>query len=216
VMLAAQLDVPSAADAHDLGAPLAVAVAASLAAAVGAAWATPGDGHRPSTTPVPDDAPRLPLPDGGTASWVRHLRWGNPMWFVLATVTFAAAMGAVTRSWWFAVALTVVLVPVLVAANAWTVTVDRRGLIARSLLPRPRVIVPLDEIEDARVVTVEPLREFGGWGVRAGLGGRVGVILRRGEALEVRRTGNRGVVVTVDDAATAAAVLNTLAARTRD
>jgi hypothetical protein len=190
-------------------------VIGSLAAAAGAAWAMPGDERLPATTPLPDDAPRLSLPDGGSATWVRRLQWGNPLWFVLATVAFSAPMGVVTRSWWFAVALTAALAPLLVAMTAWTVTVDRRGLVARSRLPKPRVIVPLDEVEGARVVTVDPLREFGGWGVRAGLDGRVGVILRKGEALEVRRTGGRVVVVTVDDAATAAALLTTLAARAR-
>ena len=97
--------------------------------------------------------------------------------------------------------------------STWTVTVDQRGLVARALLPRPRVVVPLGEVEHAEVVHVSPVREFGGWGLRMGLDGRVGVVLRGGEALEVARTGGRRVVVTVDDAATGAALLNTLAAR---
>ena len=59
------------------------------------------------------------------------------------------------------------------------------------------------------------MAEFGGWGYRVGRGGRVGVVLRTGEALQVQRTGGRAFVVTVDDAATGAALLNTLAARSR-
>ena len=73
----------------------------------------------------------------------------------------------------------------------------------------------IEEVEEAVVVQVNPLREFGGWGIRTGVGGRIGVVMRGGEALEVVRTGGRRVVVTVDDAATGAALLNTLAGRAR-
>ena len=65
------------------------------------------------------------------------------------------------------------------------------------------------------MTTVSPLAEFGGWGYRVGRGGRVGVVLRTGEGLQVERSGGRSFVVTIDDAATGAALLNTLAARSR-
>ena len=58
--------------------------------------------------------------------------------------------------------------------------------------------------------------DFGGWGWRTGLGGdRTGVVLRTGEALKVERTGGRLFFITTDDAAGAAALLNTLADRAR-
>jgi hypothetical protein len=75
--------------------------------------------------------------------------------------------------------------------------------------------IPLDEVLGAEQVTVSPFHEFGGWGYRVGRGGRVGVVLRAGVGLQVARTGGRSFVVTVDDAATGAALLNTLAARSR-
>ncbi len=214
-MLAAQLDVPAAAQARDLGGWLALAIAGALVVGALAAWASPGDARLAATGQVPDAAPRLPLPETEQASWVQHLRAGRPVWIGVAVVAFAAVMTLVTRSWWFGLALVATLLPLLVAVTEWTVSVDRRGLVARSRLPRPRVMVPLEEVEEAVVVHVNPLREFGGWGIRTGVGGRVGVIMRGGEAIEVVRTGGRRVVVTVDDAATGAALLNTLAARTR-
>ena len=58
-----------------------------------------------------------------------------------------------------------------------------------------------------------PLREFGGYGWRIGKDGSRGFVTRSGEALVVERVGEPPVVVTVDDAAEAAAVLNTLASR---
>lgn len=214
-MLAAQLDVATAADARDLGGWLALAITGALVVGGLAAWAMPGDPRLAATGQVPDDAPRLPLPATEQASWVQHLRAGRPGWIGVAVVAFALVMGLVTRSWWFGLALAATLLPLLVAVTDWTVSVDRHGLMARSRLPRPRVLVPLEEVEEAVVVQVNPLREFGGWGIRTGVGGRIGVVMRGGEALEVVRTGGRRVVVTVDDAATGAALLNTLAARAR-
>jgi hypothetical protein len=214
-MLNAQLDVPTAADARDLGAPLGIAIAGSLVLAVAAAALTPGDPHHQATAPLPDDAPRLPLPAGELAAWVQRVEVVHPLALVLTTVAFAGFMAVTTRLWWLGLVLLVTLGPLLIGMTAWTVTVDRRGLVARSRLPWPRLTVPLEEVEHAEVVTVDPLRQFGGWGLRTGIDGRVGVVVRKGEGLEVAGTGGRRVVVTVDDAATAAALLNTLAARTR-
>lgn len=215
LMLAAQLDVATAADARDLGAGLAAVIVGALAVALVVAWLVPGDQRQPSDAPIPAGARRLPLPESETATWVQQVQWVSPVWLVAGSLAFAVAIGAAARSWWLTAALAAFLVPLLVTATAWTVTVDRHGLAARSRLPRPRILVPLEEVEVAQVVQVDPLREFGGWGLRTGLGGRVGVVVRKGAALEVLRTGGRRVVVTVDDAATGAALLNTLAARTR-
>lgn len=216
VMLHAQLDAATAADAGDIGAGMAVAFAAPMVLGALAAWATPGDAALPATTPVPASAARLLLPDGEVATWVRRIDWVHPAVVVVVCAAFAALMGATTRTWWFAAVLFTFLAVVVGGLSSWTVTVDARGLVARAMLPRPRIVVPLAEVEHAEVVQVSPLRQFGGWGLRMGIDGRVGVILRGGEALEVTRTGGRRVAVTVDDAATGAALLNTLATRLRD
>lgn len=214
-MLAAQLDVADAHDARDVGGAMALAFTVPLALAALAAWVTPGDRPLPAAEPVPAGAPRIPLPAGEMASWVRRVDWVHPAVVVVMCTAFAGLMGATTRSWWFAGAIFAFLAVLVGGLTGWTVTVDRRGLVARARLPRPRILVPVEEVESAVVVRVNPLREFGGWGLRMGLDGRVGLVLRSGEALEVTRTGGRRVLVTVDDAATGAALLNTLAARTR-
>lgn len=215
VMLHAQLDVATAADAGDIGGGLALAFAGPLVLAALAAWVTPGDAALPATAPVPASAARLSLPDGEVATWVRRIDWVHPAVVVAVCAGFAALMGVTTRTWWFAAVLFAFLTVIVGGLSSWTVTVDGRGLVARARLPRPRVVVPLAEVEHAEVVQVNPLREFGGWGLRMGIDGRVGVIMRGGAALEVTRTGGRRVAVTVDDAATGAALLNTLAARLR-
>ena len=214
LMLHAQLDVARAQDARDLGPWLGVVIGGAVVLAGLAAWLVPGDDPLPSSARVPDGAARLALPESEHASWVRSVRAASPVWTGLAAVAFALLIGATTREGWLAGVLAVCLTPIAALVD-WTVTVDRRGLVARSRLPRPRVVVPLEEVEEATVVRVDPLREFGGWGLRMGVGGRVGVVLRGGDAIEVLRTGGRRVVVTVDDAQTGAALLNTLAERTR-
>jgi hypothetical protein len=116
--------------------------------------------------------------------------------------------------------LVVLLAPVLivvicVTTTFWRVRVSAEGLSVRSAVGFPRFSYPLAEITAAKATTVSPLGEFGGWGLRFGGAGRFGIIVQSGTALEVTREGGKGVVVTVDDAQTAAAVLNGLLERSR-
>ncbi|MNY73206.1 hypothetical protein D3C86_2119390 [compost metagenome] len=55
--------------------------------------------------------------------------------------------------------------------------------------------------------------EFGGWGLRLSTDRRFGVVLRSGEAIEVLRRSGKRFVVTVEDAATGAALLEALVER---
>lgn len=69
----------------------------------------------------------------------------------------------------------------------------------------PLIHVPLASIEAVEVEEVEPMA-YGGWGYRLMPGVRA-VVIRRGIGLRVRRRGQADLVVTVDDAPTAAGVL---------
>ena len=60
-----------------------------------------------------------------------------------------------------------------------------------------------------------PFGDFGGWGIRWGIDGRFGIVLRTGEGIEVTGENGRVRVVTIDDAATAAAVLSAAALASR-
>ena len=205
-------------DATDVGTadgPLAFAFGIATVAAVLAAWAVRGDPRRPTSEGLPEGARTLDLASGEQATWVQEVGQEGLKIIVGGVLAFAVVMGAVTRQWAFVLAITAALGLLFAAVFRWTVTVDHNGLTARSMLRRPRVRVPLDEVVMAAEVQVNPLREFGGWGLRTGRGGRTGVVVRKGAALQVERTGGRVLVVTVDDAATGAALLNTLAARAR-
>jgi hypothetical protein len=107
----------------------------------------------------------------------------------------------------------VLLLALAATTLAFHVRVDDSGLHVESVLGIPRFHVPLGDIESAARVDVNPMGEFGGWGLRQSTGRRFGVVLRAGEAIEVLRRGGKRFVVTVDDAATGAALLEALVSR---
>jgi hypothetical protein len=127
---------------------------------------------------------------------------------VLAFVVVVFALAGLP---WWASALVFVLLLALASLLGWHVVVDRRGLRATGLFGYPRISVAADRVESASVVDVSTFREFGGWGVRVDASGRLGIIVRSGEAIEVERVGKAPLVITVPDAATGAAVLASVA-----
>ncbi|MCC2334585.1 DUF1648 domain-containing protein [Cellulomonas wangsupingiae] len=212
--LSVQLDLADAADVPGIGHVIAWAFAGGIVAGVLAALVVPRDAPMPSRAPVDPAAPRTPLANSERAAWSRTVTSPAGAWVggaaVLVNVVLALALRTPALLI-VAAALGLLLATMLVLR----VSVDARGLVARSPLGWPTAHVPLDEVVAARAIRVDPFGEFGGWGYRIGHGGRAGFVLRKGEGIEVERTGGRVLVVTVDDAATGAALLNTLADRAR-
>ncbi|KRF45923.1 hypothetical protein ASH01_09105 [Terrabacter sp. Soil811] len=162
--------------------------------------------------PLPADAPRLDVTPTTRLAWTGRasLRVGPTaaLAVVVALPLVWVALAGFAWVWLLALALGALLALTLSAR----VTVDASGLrVSSAGLSWSRV--PLERVASAGTTTVSPLREFGGWGWRIGVDGRRGYVTRAGEALVVHRVGEPDVVVTVDDADEAAAVLNTLAAR---
>jgi len=196
------------------GLGLALSLLVPVVPAAVAAALVPGDPAMPARDAVPSDAPRAVLRDGERAVWLRRASGGTGLAIGLVAVLLTAVLAVVTDEW------TMLVVPAALAALfvsmfAFTVRVDATGLTVRSAARWPGTHVPADEVVRASVTQVRPFREFGGWGWRTARDGRVGVVLRGGEALLVERTGGRSFAVTVDDAAEAAALLNTMAERAR-
>lgn len=213
-----------AADAAEVSTPLAVfTVAAAIGALAGlAAWAltrftrlVPPEPVVPAT---PVRAPRLDLGAHELAGWSRAAT--STAGTALGTVFVVAGAGALfpallVTPWPYALIAVIGLVVGVpgVALSRIRVGVDRRGLtVTPALLPRPWIRIPLDDIASATVQDVHALAEFGGWGYRT-RPRRSALLLRSGEALSVRRRSGFEFLVTVADAETAAALLNTLAAR---
>ncbi|WP_432156264.1 DUF1648 domain-containing protein [Streptomyces sp. bgisy153] len=186
---------------------LAVLVPAALAAGA-AAWWVIGAGPEPAGRPA---SPTLPLADGEAAAWSRSTS-SRALLPAAAVIALCGVSGLVAGPWW-AGAVPLVLSLLCLAFARVRVTVDRRGLtVASAVLPGPRLTVPLDRVADAASVQVDAMGDFGGWGYRIRPHKR-GVVLRSGEALAVRTADGPEYVVTVDDAATAAALLNGLVER---
>jgi hypothetical protein len=156
----------------------------------------------------------LELADGEEAYWASTVR--SPRGFVFVPIGFVTLIVVLFTVLGLPVWLTVlVALPLasLVTMVAWRVVVDRRGLTVTGLLGFPRFHVPLENVASATSTVVNAFTEFGGWGVRLGRSGGWGVIVRTGEAIEVDRHKGAPFVVTVDDAATGAGLLTSLARR---
>ncbi|MDJ1113380.1 DUF1648 domain-containing protein [Microbacterium dauci] len=199
---------------------LAVIAPIVLAVALGAVgWMLqPHAPWHPVATHAPD---ALPLGAGERVLWTQAVTVATSGRIVLGaavvlTAAVAVMVGVMTAELWvtvIAAAAALFLAFAVVANSRFHVRVDAAGLTVVSSIGWPRVVVPLAEITSAEVVNVSPMAEFGGWGLRWGPGGNFGVVLRAGEGIRVRRANGRFLTVTVDDAATAAALLTALAAR---
>lgn len=156
-------------------------------------------------------APRLPLARGEVATWTRTV--GSPV--LLAVGVGTTLLGAVLLAVGSGAEAWLIVIGLISAAPArCRVTVDRRGLaVAPWFAPRPRMRIPLDRIERATSREAAALT-LGGWGYRIHGGGSA-LVFRSGDALFLTLTTGREFAVTVDDAATAAALLNTLIERDR-
>ncbi len=213
--LGVQRGVSDARNAGSISTPLAIVFAVTACVAAGAAWLMPPDPRLPTGAPVPAAAARLELQPGELPTWTRDVTFRGLAGSIVAVLAGVTIIGVVTHTWLLSLVVGLPIGLSLAFFTQWTVIVDEAGLTVRSTLGRPRFIIPLDEVEIAEVVWVRPLAEFGGWGIRNGKGGRVGVIIHTGAALQVHRSGGRIFLVTVDDAETGAALLNTLAERAR-
>ncbi|MFG2589374.1 DUF1648 domain-containing protein [Streptomyces sp. NPDC048438] len=171
-------------------------------------WRLMDAGPRPEPAPP---TPALPLAEGEVAAWSRTVV-SRALVPVAGAVTLAGLLVLVFGSLQTGLPL-LALGLICAAFTGVRVTVDRRGVtVTSTVLPRPRLALPLGSIVGADSVEVDPMGEFGGWGYRI-RPNRRGVLLRSGEALSVRTAGGREYVVTVDDSTTAAALLNGLTDR---
>jgi hypothetical protein len=152
------------------------------------------------------------LRPGESAAWTgrAHLAW----WIPLALIAIGVILVLSARS---AVgALPSALLLLVYLAFGWIrVGVDVQGLRIRyGLLPRPVTSVPLDDIRRAERIDLAPL-QWGGWGYRGSRKAfrRAAVVLRGGDAIKLQLTDGSEFAVTVDDAATGAALLSDLLSR---
>ncbi|MEW2403710.1 DUF1648 domain-containing protein [Streptomyces sp. NPDC046862] len=191
---------------------------AVAAAALGwsLAWLLLPPDARPQAGTAPGDTAsqgeRLDLRQGERAAWSRP---SASRGFVVAVLAVAVAVPTLRYaldegpSPWVGLPLAAGVGLAAVVLGVLRVTVDIRGLTVASLLvPAVRRRVKLEQVESAVRRDIRPL-EYGGWGYRV-RPRSTAVVLHGGQALVLRLVGGREFAVTVDDADTAAALLNTL------
>jgi hypothetical protein len=207
-----QLDLSDARDAPGPGAAPGLSFGAGIALGVLAFFVQP---RVRVDAPPGDEPPRLELGKTERAVWTGEVRPTRVFgWAMFGTI---AAMAAGSLSVWLAegvgIALWIMLgalllVVVLLTTHLWfRVRADRDGIEARSLLGWPAFRAPIGDIARVEVREIAPFAEWGGWGTRWIPGRGVGIVMRTGEGLVVTRRDGRLFALTVDDAATAAALL---------
>lgn len=165
-------------------------------------------GARPERVRQLRQPAQVTLPSDADLAWVGHQSW--PVGRLLGPLLGAggAVLVAVrVTPEGLIIGGTLALAGLLVWwLTSITVAVGPTGLRVRfGPFGWPGVRVPLEGITTVELEDVEPL-SYGGWGYRI-LPGVRAVVIRRGEGLRVGRADRPALVVTVDDAATAAAVL---------
>ncbi len=200
--------------------PLGVGAVLAIAAASSTWWLLPREA--PASAGV-EAADRLPIRPGEVAGFTGRV--DLPAWFVCLIAGVAAALVAFGvlllltvggKVWPIFVSPALLLVVLLVTAQ-FVVTAGPRGFTVRSALGWPRLSIPAGSLAKAGVVQIDPMADFGGWGIRWAIGpnrkGRWGIVTHRGPGLEVFGSDGRSIVVTIDDPGTAAAVLQTYITR---
>ncbi|GAA5029097.1 DUF1648 domain-containing protein [Microbacterium fluvii] len=215
-MLVVQVGLDDAASAGSILVPGVVSIALAVLAGVGAWFLQPKE--QPQHRGAAVDP--LVLAPGERAVWLGTAALSRAASIAIAAACAVLVLVAIAM-WIFgaplgAAVLISILALVMVALAATTVVfhvrVDADGLTVTSIAGLPRFRVGLSDIVEVGVSQVNPMGEFGGWGLRSAPG-RFGIVLRTGEAIEVTRRSGRRFVVTVDDAATGAALLSALAER---
>lgn len=171
--------------------------------------------------PAADAAEQDPLPLTGAQPgvWTRSVRMsragavtlgalvGGTTLAVLALCFDAVRRtGSIPFALWGTLALMLVVSVLSLSMLRFDVRIDDAGLTVRAPLGCPRVRIAAGSITAVRIVEVSPMAEFGGWGWRFGANGQ-GFVLRAGEGIRVARVGGSDLTITVDDAATAVALL---------
>lgn len=198
--------------------PLVGGLVLAVVAALLTWWLLPREDVAPTGIEATDPFPIRP---GEVAAWMGRV--ALPAGFVALVAGVAAVLIVVgvvllttkgVHSWPIFLVPALLFVVLLLTAH-FVVSAGPQGFLVRSVVGWPRLSIPVADLATAGVVDVDPLADFGGWGVRWVIGpgrkGRWGIVTRRGTSLEVVRRDGRSIVVTVDDARTAAAVLQTYA-----
>lgn len=215
-----QLGLADAKLAGSIGGPLGLAFAFSVAAGV-LGYVVQPKVYIAGKEGAP--APAVALAATERAVWVGMVRPSRGLTILLAATillilgaTFVAWMAAPSPVLFWTLTGLVVLLSGLFACSLWfRVRIDAQGVEARSTAGWPVFRVPTAEVAHVAVSSINPLSDFGGWGMRWAPG-RFGLVMRAGEGIVITRRDGRIFALTIDDAETAAGLLEAYAGTTQD
>lgn len=179
-----------------------------------AGWFLAGNSDQPrKSTPIPS----VTLDSGDRAAWATRVavKWARYAFIAVAvlTVVTAALAGAgfAQVPWVTPIALAIVSAAG-VTLTSISISIGARGVMVRfGVIGWPVWRIKLSDIDSASVEDRQAL-EVGGWGLRITPYGTA-LMLRSGECLVIKRHRKKNVFISVDDAASAAALLNALVER---
>ncbi len=163
---------------------------------------------------APDGAVRAHVAESARVAWTGQMRHGAVTSVVLSgsvalMLALAVWLWLIAGPWWLMLLLAVLIAAVMIPVQQATVVVDSAGVSVRAF-GRTLRRTELSQIKAARVVEISALGDYGGVGFRGGFDGSWGFITASGESLRLQRFDAADLVFTVDGAAQAAAVVNTL------
>lgn len=186
----------------------AASLAAGVVAGMGVAAVLPKSLPQPGPTLVDP----ITVTPSDRVTWFGKARVKQSVLVAMVVlVVFLSVVTLLSGIWWMWLAVALVCVALLSIAT-FHVRIDGQGLAWRSAIGLPRGMVKLADVTQASLREIRP-SDFGGYGIRIAPG-RTGLVTRAGEALSVVH-GDRELVITVDDASTAARVLEGLRIATR-
>lgn len=160
----------------------------------------------PAPPPAPEPAAVTPtrLEEWERATWFGQAQLRGWATVLLAFGVLGMILAALVSGLWWMWLLVPLLVTVMLSVASFSVVVGPDGVRWRAAMGFPRGHIPLSEVTGAGVVQVR-FGDFGGMGYRV-RPGAVGLITRRGSALQVEH-GDRVLVATVTDPVGAASLL---------
>lgn len=208
-MRVTQLDLVDPAQARLTWWPMGAGVAAGTAVGLLGAWLL-----RDRRVPVPAAAPPDPALPRRTDRTALTLTAGVPdrVLIVVGTVLAVLAVGTCVlagSAWPLAIYAPILWLLLVTARYRIVIGPDEITVVSAGLT---MMTYRIDEVVGARVVTVNPFADFGGWGLRATGRGRYAVATASGPAVQVETACGHVLTVTTDRAEEAAGLLNTLAA----
>lgn len=199
-------------EAGDVGWSVLFTAVAAAAIGASAAWLATRTGSAVEHGSIHSDA-ALDLADGEVAVWTSTLR-SNPLLLLGLTAT-AVGLVVFFTSGRLVGGIIAVSGIALVAFATVHVRVDQTGLrVTYGWLSWPTTKVDIADVLAVRAIDVRPL-EWGGWGYRGSLKlmRRAAVVHRAGPGIRLDLHDDKVFVITVDDAATGAALLAALMER---